>query len=75
MDELWQWYEEVGSVEADPSWGEMWDTSRALASLVAGGDEGLPAVDSKLPTTRGKRIAEVGAGLGLVGLSAVRTDG
>lgn len=69
VDELWQWYEMTGNMEADPSWGRLWETSKQLSRCIL--DEN---VDSILPAVRGKRVAEVGCGLGLVGLSAAMND-
>lgn len=68
VDELWQWYEQKGHLEGDPSWGKIWETSRALAAYILCG-EGLE-LDGIKVDMRGKRIAEVGCGLGLAGLTA-----
>ena len=65
---LWDWYESKGQMEADPSWGKLWFTSRILASCVASCVESLPEL-------RSKRVVEVGCGLGLAGLSAAMFGG
>eukprot|EP00740_Mantoniella_antarctica_P003160 CAMPEP_0181363036 /NCGR_PEP_ID=MMETSP1106-20121128/8440_1 /TAXON_ID=81844 /ORGANISM="Mantoniella antarctica, Strain SL-175" /LENGTH=273 /DNA_ID=CAMNT_0023477259 /DNA_START=229 /DNA_END=1050 /DNA_ORIENTATION=+ len=72
VDELWQWYEQTGSREADPSWGKIWETSRALAAciLCETEEERSELGSLNVPTVLGKRIAEVGCGLGLAGLTA-----
>jgi predicted nicotinamide N-methyase len=66
VDELWQWYEMTGNMEADPSWGRLWETSKQLSRCI------FDEVD--FLDVRGKRVAEVGCGLGLVGLSAAMND-
>ena len=66
VDELWSWCEQTGNIEADPSWAKCWETSKALASALLDGSNTLVQV-------AGKRVAEVGCGLGLVGLAASKT--
>lgn len=59
-DGLWQWYEALGNLDADPSWAEVWPTAASLAeALVA--DPNL-VVDM--------HVAELGSGLGVAGLAA-----
>jgi predicted nicotinamide N-methyase len=62
VDELWQWYLNYGyaSSDPDPSWGKVWDTAIHLARRIAAD----PSI------TSGKRVAELGCGLGLCGLAA-----
>ena len=64
MDELWQWVEAQGLAAdddgPDPSWAKVWPTAAALSAHVAAN----PAL------VRDRRIAELGAGLGVVGLAA-----
>ena len=73
VDELWQWYEERGEMDADPSWGKIWQTSRVLASCLMLHDDDKeasePLVDFHSMLV-GKRVLEVGCGLGLAGLAA-----
>jgi len=66
MDELWTWYVQTGNMEADPSWGKLWETSKALAANIVDGTNALVSVN-------GKRVAELGCGLGLVGLAAAKS--
>ena len=68
VDELWEWYEKVGYDDSDPSWGRVWKTASDLSALVLAG--ALPAC-----CLRGKRVVEVGCGLGFVGLAAAMTQG
>lgn len=35
-DTLWEWYEAIGSLDADPSWAEIWPTASALAEAIVG---------------------------------------
>ena len=65
VDELWTWYEQTGNMEADPSRGKLWETSKALAANVVDESNALVSVN-------GKRVAELGCGLGLVGLAAAK---
>jgi len=62
-DDLWGWYEQTGNMEADPSWGRIWETSRALS-------QGIFLGTDKIPELKGKRVVEVGCGLGLAGITA-----
>ncbi|CAK9040834.1 unnamed protein product [Durusdinium trenchii] len=61
VEALWEWYEEHGKTSADPSWAQVWPCAAALALLL-----------TRQPgyTVRGKRVVELGAGLGVAGLAA-----
>eukprot|EP00933_Yihiella_yeosuensis_P068789 TRINITY_DN7477_c0_g1_i1.p1 TRINITY_DN7477_c0_g1~~TRINITY_DN7477_c0_g1_i1.p1 ORF type:complete len:579 (+),score=139.73 TRINITY_DN7477_c0_g1_i1:70-1806(+) len=59
-ERLWDWYVERGLDEADPSWANVWPSSAALAGFIAAN----PSL------VEGQHVAELGAGLGLVGLVA-----
>lgn len=59
-DSLWDWYNERGDTEADPSWAHVWPSSAALAGLLA----------TQPSLVRGLRVADFGAGLGIAGLAA-----
>ena len=59
-DSLWEWELERGNSDADPSWASVWPAAANLANHIA--------QDATL--VRGKRVAELGAGLGVAGLSA-----
>ena len=61
-DVLWQWEESRGNTEADPSWASVWPAAACLAGVVA--------ADPKL--VEGRRVAELGAGLGIAGLTAAK---
>ena len=61
-DVLWQWEESRGNTEADPSWASVWPAAATLASYVAA----TPSL------VKGRRIAELGAGLGIAGLTAAK---
>eukprot|EP00793_Prasinoderma_coloniale_P005076 PRCOL_00000837-RA len=63
-DELYEWYADCGNVDADPFWGDVWPAGAALASEV---------VASRC--CEGKRVAELGAGLGVVGVAAALHGG
>ncbi|CAJ1366655.1 unnamed protein product [Effrenium voratum] len=60
VEALWEWYEERGQWSADPSWAQVWPCSAALAELVAADPRSV----------RDLRVAELGAGLALAGLTA-----
>ena len=47
MDELWTWYVQTGNMEADPSWGKLWETSKALAANIVDGTN-LPRVPDEM---------------------------
>jgi len=58
---LWEWARELGREEdLDPSWASVWPAAAALAAHVA----------AKPDSVRGARVVELGAGLGVAGLSA-----
>jgi predicted nicotinamide N-methyase len=59
-DTLWQWYEEMGNLEADPSWAEVWPSAASLAA----------ALVSKQASLKNCRVFELGSGLGIAGLTA-----
>jgi predicted nicotinamide N-methyase len=59
-DTLWQWYEEMGNLEADPSWAEVWPSAASLAA----------ALVSKEALLKNCRVFELGSGLGIAGLTA-----
>jgi predicted nicotinamide N-methyase len=59
-DTLWQWYEEMGNLEADPSWAEVWPSAASLAA----------ALVSKRLLVQNCRVFELGSGLGIAGLTA-----
>lgn len=57
---LWEWYSSTGMLDADPSWADVWPTGAALAELIV----------DRPDFVQGKRVAEIGSGLGLGGLVA-----
>jgi len=59
-DTLWQWYEECKNLDADPSWAELWPSASSLAV----------ALQERREMVQGRRVMELGAGLGLVGVVA-----
>ena len=61
-DTLWQWEESRGNVDADSSWASVWPAAANLAYFVAN----APSL------VQGRRVAELGAGLGIVGLTAAK---
>ena len=63
-DALWEWYVATGrdARDPDPSWGDVWDSARALAAHLR----------SDARSVAGLRCVELGAGLGVVGLAAAR---
>lgn len=62
VETLWEWCEDYGHPDADPSWGDVWPSSIALAELILQ-DQSLVS---------GQRVVELGAGLGLAGLAAAQ---
>lgn len=58
VEALWEWYEERGLLDGDPSWAHVWPSAAALGALLAGRPQ----------LVEDKRVAELGAGLGLCGL-------
>jgi predicted nicotinamide N-methyase/uncharacterized protein YqgV (UPF0045/DUF77 family) len=60
VDVLWQWEESRGNLDADPSWASVWPAAANLASLIA----------ANANLVAGKRVVELGAGLGVAGLTA-----
>jgi len=60
VEMLWEWYEERGLLDGDPSWAHVWPSAAALSAHVA----------SKPQLVSHKRVAEMGAGLGICGLVA-----
>ncbi|KAL3934015.1 MAG: hypothetical protein SGPRY_000016 [Prymnesium sp.] len=61
-DALWQWEEMRGNMQADCSWASMWPAASSLAALLM-----------KQPDlVSGKMVAELGSGLGVVGLTAAK---
>lgn len=61
-DSLWEWYSNRGDVEADPSWASVWPAAANLAYLIT----------REASLVRGKRVAELGSGLGVAGLTAAK---
>lgn len=61
-DALWQWEANRGNADADPSWASVWPAAANLAHLLQR--------DGSI--VRGKRVAELGAGLGVPGLTAAQ---
>lgn len=59
-DTLWEWYALRGQGEADPSWASVWPAAAALAGHIA----------QNPVLVRGLQVVELGAGLGIAGLSA-----
>lgn len=62
VDVLTQWEQDRGNVDSDSSWGSVWPAAANLAALIA----------STPDLVRGQRVAELGCGLGLVGLTAAK---
>lgn len=62
VDALWEWYLEQGMEEADASWASVWPSAAALATHIA----------AQPDIVRGLGVLELGAGLGIVGLSAAQ---
>lgn len=62
VDELWAWYlnNDLASSDPDPSWGKVWDTATHLARWMS--------LDKSL--VKDLKVAELGCGLGLCGLTA-----
>ena len=59
-DVLWQWEETRGNLDADCSWASVWPAAANLAAHL----EANPCL------VKGKRVAELGSGLGVAGLTA-----
>ena len=59
-DALWEWQSSHGLDEADSSWASVWPAAAALAAHV----------DANAALVRGRAVAELGCGLGVVGLTA-----
>lgn len=59
-DMLWQWYEEMGNLDADPSWAEVWPSAASLAAALVAKEE----------LVKNCRVFELGSGLGIAGLTA-----
>jgi len=53
VDELWDWYEQVGSDDADPSWGRVWKTASDLSNLVQA--DALPSFSLRRKELEGSR--------------------
>ena len=62
-DTLWQWEENRGNVDADASWASVWPAAANLAHLLA----------KEAALVKGRRVVELGAGLGIAGLTAAKT--
>ena len=62
-DTLWQWEENRGNVDADSSWASVWPAAANLAHLLA----------NEAALVKGRRVVELGAGLGIAGLTAAKT--
>ena len=64
-EELWDWYVQYGydKADPDPSWGKIWDSAAHLALRLRSTDD----------VCRGKRVVELGSGLGIVGCVAAKT--
>ena len=61
-DVLWQWEESRGNIEADTSWASVWPAAANLAALL-----------SREPSlVENRRVAELGSGLGIAGLTAAK---
>ena len=59
-DILWQWHEELGYLDADPSWAELWPSASSLAAVLVDRQE----------IVRNQSVADLGCGLGVAGLTA-----
>jgi len=59
-DSLWEWYVEQGNHEADSSWACVWPAAVALALHL----------ETHPDLVCNRRVVELGAGLGIVGLTA-----
>jgi predicted nicotinamide N-methyase len=60
VDQVLDMYIEAGVSEGDPYWTRAWPSSIALASLIL----------SRPELVRGKKVADLGCGLGLAGMAA-----
>ena len=60
VDQVLDLYVDAGVSEGDPYWTRAWPSSIALASLIL----------SRPELVRGKRVADLGCGLGLAGMAA-----
>jgi len=63
IEALWDWYELYGhaATDPDPSWGEVWSSATQLA---------LHLIEEEHDAIAGRRVVELGCGLGIVGLVA-----
>ena len=63
-EEAYEWYVDAGMPDADPWWADLWPASVVLAEHVCTSD-----------AVRGKRVADLGCGLGVAGTSAMMRGG
>eukprot|EP00931_Biecheleriopsis_adriatica_P019103 TRINITY_DN13125_c0_g5_i1.p1 TRINITY_DN13125_c0_g5~~TRINITY_DN13125_c0_g5_i1.p1 ORF type:complete len:311 (+),score=47.14 TRINITY_DN13125_c0_g5_i1:46-978(+) len=64
-ERLWEWYEARDQLDGDPSWAHVWPSAAALSGLLA----------SEPSIVSGARVVELGAGLGVAGLTAALAGG
>lgn len=81
VEELYDWYRTTKlqrEPDADPSWGVLWPTAVSLANYLLLASDGGGVADNNdnynantnSNVVRGKTVIELGAGLGLCGLTA-----